>query len=61
MPLWSWNVDIDHLTFDRRAYDMWGVPEAKDITFEILSAREHPADLDSVGAAFNATRAISGP
>ena len=60
VALWSWNVDTDHLTLDRRAYDMWGVPEAKDVSFEVLSARIHPADRDRVGAAFTATRAIVG-
>lgn len=60
VALWSWNVDTDNLTLDKRAYDMWGMPETIDITFELLSTRIHPADRDRVGAAFTATRAISG-
>ncbi|WP_373487179.1 sensor histidine kinase [Blastomonas sp.] len=61
VTLWSWNVDTDALTMDDRAYDLWGIPHATDVSFEDLSAHIHPADRDRVRAAFNATRAIVGP
>ncbi len=60
IALWAWNVDTDKLVLDKRAYDMWGVPNDTDVTFEDLSARIHPADRDRVRAAFAATRAITG-
>ena len=60
VALWSWNVDTDQIAMDERAYDLWGVPVKKEITFEELSARIHPADLDKVRAAFTATRELAG-
>ncbi len=60
VALWAWNVDTDHLRLDQRAYEMWGVPPSKDVTFEDLSSHIHPADRDRVRAAFNASRAIIG-
>ena len=60
VTLWSWNVDTDALAMDDRAYDLWGVPDGTDVTFEDLSAHIHPADRDRVRAAFTATRAIIG-
>lgn len=60
VTLWSWNVDTDALAMDDRSYDLWGVDQSVDVTFEDLSARIHPADRDRVRAAFNATRAIIG-
>lgn len=59
--LWSWNVDTDRINLDDRAFDLWGVPRSASVTFEELSARIHPEDLDKVRAAFNATRARLGP
>lgn len=56
VALWSWNVDTDKITLDDRAFDLWGVPRGLTITFEELSSRIHPADLDKVRAAFAATR-----
>lgn len=61
VALWSWNVDNDKLTMDKRAYVMWGVPVSSEVSFEDLSAHIHPSDRDRVRAAFAATRAISGP
>lgn len=61
VSLWSWNVDNDKLTMDKRAYELWALPPGQFVTFEDLSAHIHPADRDRVRAAFAATRAISGP
>jgi two-component sensor histidine kinase len=60
VALWSWNVDTDQIAMDERAYDLWGVPVKNEVTFEELSARIHPADLDRVRAAFNSTRELVG-
>lgn len=60
VALWSWNVDTDQITMDERAFTLWGVPAKDRICFEELSARIHPADLDKVRAAFNATRDVTG-
>jgi two-component sensor histidine kinase len=60
VALWAWNVDTDKLILDPRAYDMWGVPNSTNVTFEDLSAHVHPADRDRVRAAFAASRAIIG-
>ncbi|MEX0955569.1 MAG: HWE histidine kinase domain-containing protein [Rhizobiaceae bacterium] len=60
VALWAWNVDSDALAMDDTAYDLWGIPHSKNVTFEDLSAHIHPADRDRVRAAFNATRAIVG-
>ncbi len=60
IALWSWNVDTDRLELDERGHALWGVPSTRTITFEILSARIHPEDLDRVRAAFAATRDILG-
>jgi two-component sensor histidine kinase len=60
IALWSWNVHTDRLELDERGHVLWGVPNLGIITFEILSARIHPEDLDRVRAAFAATRDIRG-
>lgn len=60
VALWSWNVDTDRITMDKRAFDLWDLSHRDGITFEDLSARILPADLDRVREAFNATRAESG-
>lgn len=61
VALWSWNVDTDEIALDERAHRLWGVPETIGlVTFEDLSARIHPEDLDRVRAAFTATRDILG-
>jgi two-component sensor histidine kinase len=61
VALWTWNVDSDELTMDDRAFDLWGIPRSTSVTFEELSARIHPADLERVRNAFFATRGIVGP
>jgi two-component sensor histidine kinase len=60
VALWSWNVDTDVLTMDDRAHELWGIPNSGVITFEALSSRIHPEDLDKVRAAFAATRDVIG-
>ena len=60
IALWSWNVDTDQLELDERGHILWGVPNAGNITFEILSGRIHPEDLDRVRDAFAATREMLG-
>lgn len=60
VALWAWNVDTDKLILDRRAYEMWDVPQDANVTFEDLSAHIHPADRDRVRAAFAASRALTG-
>jgi two-component sensor histidine kinase len=59
VALWSWNVDTDEIALDERAHGLWGVAGGA-VTFEDLSARIHPEDLDRVRAAFAATREILG-
>jgi two-component sensor histidine kinase len=60
VALWAWNVETDVLTMDDRAHDLWGIPNSGIITFEELSSRIHPEDLDKVRASFAATREIVG-
>ena len=60
IALYSWNVDTDRITMDKRAFEIWGLPKKDEITFEQLSACVLPADLDRVKEAFNATRDLSG-
>jgi two-component sensor histidine kinase len=60
VALFSWNVDTDNLTMDRRAFELWGVPHGPTVRFDDLSAHIHPADRDRVRAAFAATRGIQG-
>jgi two-component sensor histidine kinase len=59
VALWSWNVDTDEIALDEHAQGLWGV-DSGPVTFEALSARIHPEDLDRVRAAFAATRKILG-
>jgi two-component sensor histidine kinase/PAS domain-containing protein len=59
VALWSWNVDTDGIAMDERAHRLWGVASGA-VTFEDLSARIYPADLDRVRATFAATRQILG-
>ena len=61
VALWSWHVDSNRFTMDERAYELWGLPSARDVEFETLSAHIHPADRDRVRAAFLATRSVAGP
>ena len=38
VALWSWNVDTDELTMDKRAFDLWDVPHSETVTFEDLTS-----------------------
>jgi two-component sensor histidine kinase len=60
VALWAWNVDTDEFTMDERGFELWGLPWARKVTFEELSANIHPADRDRVRAAFAASRAVLG-
>ena len=61
IALWSWNVDTDEIALDERSHRLWGLPPKEGfVTFETLSARIHPEDLDRVRAAFASTREILG-
>lgn len=60
VALWSWNVDTDQIAMDEHGFALWGVPLEGRVTFEELSARIHPADLDRVRAAFTAARSRPG-
>lgn len=60
VALWMWHVDTDAIAMDERAHELWGVSDGH-VTFEDLSARIHPLDLDRVRAVFAATREILGP
>ncbi|MGI4976893.1 MAG: sensor histidine kinase [Janthinobacterium lividum] len=60
VALWSWNVDTDEIAMDRRAHALWLVPMSGHVTFEDLSGRIHPYDLDRVRAAFAETREVMG-
>ena len=61
VALWSWHVDSNRFTMDERAFELWGLPWADEVSFEELSAHIHPADRDRVRAAFLATRSVAGP
>ena len=60
IALWSWNVDTDEIALDERARALWQVQQKGLVTFEELSSRIHPADLERVREAFQATRATAG-
>jgi len=60
VALWSWNVDNDRLAMDGRAFELWNVPWAEEVSFEELSAHIHPADRNRVREAFAATRSVAG-
>jgi two-component sensor histidine kinase len=60
IALWSWNVDSDEIALDGRAESLWGLTKKRSVTFEDLSARIHPSDLDRVRTAFEATRQLQG-
>jgi PAS domain-containing protein len=61
VALWTWIIDNDAFVMDAKAYELWDIPVALDLTFEHLSAKVHPADRDRVRVAFVATRGIDGP
>lgn len=58
--LWSWNVDTDEITLDDFSCDLWGVANIKSTTFETLSSRIYPEDMDRVRLAFDETRNLLG-
>ena len=60
VALWSWNVDTSAIRMDEQGYALWDVPQHGELTFEVLSSRIHPEDLERVGQAIGATRAIIG-
>ena len=60
VALWSWQVDDDQFAMDERAFELWGLPWADNVSFEELSTHIHPADRDRVRAAFSATRSVAG-
>ncbi len=60
VALWTWTVETDAFAMDEQAFNLWGLPQTRTVTFEDLSSRIHPADRDRVRAAFNATRALVG-
>ena len=59
VALWSWNVDTDAIAMDERAHGFWGV-KVGPVTFNDLSAKIHPEDLDRVRSAFSSTREVMG-
>jgi len=61
IAMWLWNVDTDDFEMDEHGYALWGISTGQSLTFELLSAKIHPADRDRVRAAFNATRNVIGP
>jgi two-component sensor histidine kinase len=60
IALWSWNVDTDEIALDERARGLWGAGKDGPVTFEELSTKIHPADLDRVRSAFAETRNAHG-
>ena len=61
VALWAWHVDTDDIAMDERAHRLWAVaPGDGVVTFEALSSRIHPEDLDRVRAAFTAIRDSQG-
>ena len=60
VAIWAWQVDTDKFAMDERAFELWGVAWADEVTFEELSVHIHPVDRDRVRAAFNATRSVDG-
>lgn len=58
--LWSWNVDTDDIALDEHARALWSVTKDEPVTFEVLSERIHPEDIDRVKVAFKATRPREG-
>jgi two-component sensor histidine kinase len=61
VALWAWNIDTDDIALDARAHRLWGVPPDDGVvTFEELSARIHPEDINAVRAAYSATRDVPG-
>ena len=49
VALWAWTVETDAFAMDERAFDLWGLPETSEVTFEDLSSHIHPADRTACG------------
>jgi two-component sensor histidine kinase len=60
VALWSWAVDPDEIMIDDHAFDLWGIARTDAVSVADLFSRIHPADRDSVSAAFLAARALPG-
>lgn len=60
VALWSWDVTGDKFAMDEQGFILWGLGPVREVKFEDLSARIHPADRDRVREAFTATRGIIG-
>ena len=60
LALWSWHLGDDELKLNGPARRLWGVADAGRITFDALTARIVPEDLDKVRTAFEPTRAAAG-
>ncbi len=60
VALWSWHIDDDRFQMDERAFELWGLPWAENVSFEELATHIHPADQERVRAAFTATRSVAG-
>ncbi len=61
VALWAWNMRNDMFSMDINAHRLWGMtPEDGVITFEELSVKIHPEDINRVRAAFNATLEMNG-
>src|SRR5215218_7765946 len=59
--LWWWNVETDAIAMDKHAYELWDLHGDVVATFQDLSGKIHPKDVDRVRSAFVSTRAIVGP
>jgi PAS domain S-box-containing protein len=60
VALWSWDVETNRFTMDGAAFELWGLPWAEGVAFEMLSERTHPLDRDRVRAEFEATMMAEG-
>lgn len=43
--IWEWNVTTDRLVWDSRMYELYGIPEDEEISYETWSQRIYPQDL----------------
>ena len=43
----SWNVDTDRFRMDHYAFEICGIPDRTQVTFEDLSSRIHPTAITS--------------
>jgi PAS domain S-box-containing protein len=47
----DWDIRKDIITWDERAYELWGLPLGTPITYEIFAKGLHPEDLGATAAA----------